>query len=83
MNQFAALLSLEDFHRLTVLENRRSHLSSPSMWPDTPHLDICYVPWKETDWTNAKGIFTWGLAHDDDHWRQAQKILQQTKTSRM
>lgn len=52
-------------HRLS--ESRRIRLSSLGMWPDTPHLDIGYVPWEETDWVNAQGIFAWGLAHDDDH----------------
>ena len=66
-------------HRL--VESRRIRLSSLGMWPDAPHLDNGYVPWEETNWVNAKGIFTWGLAHDDDHWRQAQKIIQQSKTS--
>ena len=63
--------------RQRLHESRRLHLASLQMWPDVPNLTEGYVPWEAFGWVNASGIFTWGLAHDDDHYRQAQKILAQ------
>lgn len=63
--------------RQRLVESQRIRLASLSMWPDQPHLDLGYVPWEESGWVNAKGIFTWGLAHDDDHSRQVRALLPQ------
>ncbi|MGF1505861.1 MAG: DinB family protein [Anaerolineae bacterium] len=64
-------------HRLE--ESRRMRLASLEMWPDDPNLDIGYLPWRESGFVNAKGIFTWGLAHDTDHNHQIRKILEQAR----
>nr|BBH85343.1 hypothetical protein KTC_00940 [Thermosporothrix sp. COM3] len=63
--------------RAKLVESRRMRLASLEMWPDQPHLDLGYVPWQESGWVNAKGIFAWGLAHDDVHFRQSSAILAQ------
>ena len=63
--------------RQRLHESRRLRLASLQMWPDRPNLTEGYVPWEASGWVNATGIFTWGLAHDDDHYRQVQKILAQ------
>ncbi|QBD79520.1 DinB family protein [Ktedonosporobacter rubrisoli] len=67
--------------RQRLMESRRIRLASLEMWPDQPHLDLGYVPWEESGWVNAQGIFAWGLAHDDDHYRQAAGILAQWSAS--
>jgi len=50
-------------------------LASLDLWPDEPDLQNGVTPWQESDWVNAIGLFTWGLAHDDSHWHQIQKIM--------
>ncbi len=62
-------------HRLR--ESLRLRLASLEMWPDTPNLKVGYTPWRESGWVNAKGIFLWGLAHDNSHIKQTAKILKQ------
>lgn len=68
--------------RQRLAESRRIRLASLGMWPDQPHLDNGYVAWDTSGWVNAKGIFTWGLAHDDDHRRQLEKIIAQATAAR-
>jgi len=63
--------------RARLHESRRMRVASLDMWPNQPHLDVGYVAWSTSGWVNAKGIFVWGLVHDDDHYRQMQKILEQ------
>ena len=63
--------------RQRLRESRRIRLASLDLWPDIPQLELGYVAWSSSGWVNAKGIFTWGLAHDADHERQMVKILQQ------
>ena len=63
--------------RQRLEESRRIRVASLGMWPDEPHLENGYVAWSSSGWVNAKGIFVWGLAHDADHERQMQKILEQ------
>jgi len=63
--------------RQRLQESHRLRTASLQMWPDVPNLTEGYVPWEASGWVNAPGIFTWGLAHDDDHYHQAQKILAQ------
>ena len=58
-------------------ESRRLRLASLDLWPNSPDLINGVTPWKESGWVNATGLFTWGLAHDESHWRQIQKIVAQ------
>jgi len=64
--------------RQRLQESLRLRLASLDMWPDAPNLKVGYTPWRESGWVNAKGIFMWGLAHDDSHINQIAKILKQT-----
>ena len=66
--------------RQRLAESRRIRLASLGMWPDEPHLDNGVVYWDGSGWVNAKGIFAWGLAHDDDHRRQAEGIIRQARS---
>ena len=68
--------------RQRMEESRRIRVASLAMWPDAPHLDVGTVYWDGSGWVNAIGIFVWGLAHDDDHYRQMQKIVDQAHTLR-
>ena len=68
--------------RQRLLESRRIRLASLDMWPDDPHLDVGTVYWDGSGWVNAVGMFVWGLAHDDDHYRQMQKIVRQAHAAR-
>ncbi len=38
--------------------------------------------WDGSGWVNARGIFAWGLAHDDDHRRQLEAIVAQARAAR-
>jgi hypothetical protein len=58
-------------------ESRRLRLACLDMWPDEPDLDNGVTPWRQSGWVNAIGLFTWGLAHDESHWRQIQKVVRQ------
>lgn len=69
--------------RQRLEESRRIRLASLGMWPDRPHLDNGYRAWSTSGWVNAKGIFVWGLAHDADHERQMQAIIQQARAVRL
>lgn len=64
-------------------ESRRMRLASLDLWPDEPDLNNGVTPWKESGWVNAIGLFTWGLAHDDSHWRQIQRIMAQLQAVRV
>jgi len=63
-------------------ESRRIRLASLGMWPDTPHLEVGHVYWDTSGWVNAKGIFAWGLAHDNDHRRHLEEIACQAAAAR-
>ncbi len=63
--------------RQRLRESLRLRLASLEMWLDTPNLKVGYTPWRELGWVNAKGIFLWGLAHDELHIKQTAKILKQ------
>lgn len=64
-------------------ESRRMRLASLDLWPDEPDLNNGVTPWKKSGWVNAIGLFTWGLAHDESHWRQIQKIMAQLQAVRV
>ena len=65
--------------RQRLEESRRIRQASLRMWPDEPDLGKGYAPWKQSGWVNAKGIFAWGLAHDQSHHRQIEKFLRQLR----
>lgn len=67
-------------HRLE--ESRRMRLASLEMWPDSPHLDICYTPWRGAGEVNCVGRFVLGLFHDDDHLGQIAEIVRQAQQAR-
>ncbi len=58
-------------------ESRRIRLASLELWPDEPDLQNGVTPWRESGWVNGIGLFCWGLAHDESHWQQIQKIMSQ------
>lgn len=66
-----------DALRQRLEESRRMRLASLQMWPDQPDLRRGYTPWRQSGWVNAQGIFAWGLAHDQSHHAQIEKILRQ------
>jgi hypothetical protein len=68
--------------RQRLEESRRMRQASLRMWPDRPHLDRGYTPWKRSGWVNAQGIFSWGLAHDQSHHAQVERILRQAFAAR-
>ncbi len=68
--------------RRRLEESRRLRLASLQMWPDQPDLRRGYAPWRESGWVNAQGIFAWGLAHDQSHQAQVEKILRQARSTR-
>jgi len=58
--------------RARLLESRRIRLASLHLWPDSPRLDLGYEAWEGLGWVNAKGIFVWGLAHEEEYaWQSA------------
>ena len=63
-------------------ESRRMRQASLLMWPDEPDLRRGYAPWRQSGWVNAQGIFVWGLAHDQSHHAQVERILGQARMSR-
>jgi len=68
--------------RQRLEESRRMRLASLDMWPDQPHLDNTYEPWKGIGEINAVGRFVLGLMHDDDHLGQIVEIVRQAKAAR-
>ncbi len=71
------LMQTVEHCRQRLKESRRMRIASLDLWPDQPDLNVGYLPWRASGFVNAKGIFTWGLAHDADHIHQIRKILNQ------
>jgi hypothetical protein len=67
--------------RARLLESRRMRLASLQLWPESPRLDLGYKISEDLRWVNAKGIFVWGLAHDENYTRQIRQILVQTQAA--
>jgi hypothetical protein len=63
--------------RAKLRESRRMRLATLDVWPDQPDLGNGYQPWRETDWVNCVGIFTWAVAHDQEHLGWVRKIRKQ------
>jgi DinB superfamily len=71
-----------DYLRHRIQESRRMRLAMLDAWPDEPHLDITYEPYKFTGPLNAIGRFVAGLMHDDSHVEQIRKIMVQCRAAR-
>jgi hypothetical protein len=71
-----------DFLRHRIQESLRMRLSMLAAWPDKPHLDNFYTPYKDRPAMNAMGRFLGGLAHDDSHLGQIRKIMAQARRRR-
>jgi hypothetical protein len=69
--------------RARLLESRRIRLASLQLWPDSPRLDLGYEAREGSGWVNAKGIFVWGLAHDEGYARQIRRILLQAQRANL
>ena len=68
--------------RQRLEESRRMRLASLAMWPDRPHLENTYVPWKSLGEVDAVGRFVLGLRHDWDHLEQMDEIVRQARAIR-
>jgi hypothetical protein len=65
-----------------LAESLRMRLASLKMWPDPPHLDVAYAPWRGAPTVNAIGRFVLGLAHEHSHLEQIDEIIRQAKQGR-
>jgi hypothetical protein len=68
--------------RQRLEESRRMRLASLDMWPDQPHLDNTYQPWKDAPQVNAISRFVLGLMHDQSHLDQIAGIVKQAHAAR-
>lgn len=66
-------------HRLQ--ESRRIRLAYLQAWPDEPHYDLTYTPYKTPH--NCITRVLAGLHHDSGHLRQIAEIVRQAKAARM
>lgn len=71
-----------DFLRHRIQESRRMRLAMLDAWPDQPHLDNTYEPYKTAGPLNAIGRFLAGLSHDDSHIEQIRNIMAQCRAAR-
>lgn len=62
-------------------ESRRMRLASLDMWPYAPHLKNTYEP-RAGIIHNCISRFVAGLAHDDSHLEQIEKIVAQARAAR-
>lgn len=65
------------FLRGRIEESRRMRLAMLEAWPDEAHLDNFYAPYEGRPPMNALGRFLSGLAHDQSHLEQMDKIMGQ------
>lgn len=68
--------------RQRLEESRRMRLASLDMWPDEPHLDNTYAPYKSMGRIGPMERFLLGLRHDADHLGQIEDIVQQAAAIR-
>ena len=66
-------------HRLE--ESRRMRKAMLDAWPDEPHLDVTYSPYKQLSPLNAISRFIMGLSHDDSHVEQLREIMRQAQAA--
>src|SRR5215469_2797046 len=60
--------------RQRLEESRRMRKALLDAWPDEPHLEVTYTPYKRAGTINAVGRFIAGLAHDAAHLDQLKEI---------
>ena len=65
--------------RQRLEESRRMRLASLEMWPDVPHLDNTYSPYKGYGRIGPVERFLLGLKHDADHLGQIEEIVRQAR----
>jgi hypothetical protein len=63
-------------------ESRRMRLASLDMWPNEPHLDNVYTPYKSVGRVGPMERFLLGLRHDASHLGQIEDIVQQAAAVR-
>jgi hypothetical protein len=63
-------------------ESRRMRKAMLDAWPEEPHLDVTYTPYKRLGPLNAIGRFVMGLHHDTDHLDQLREIMRQAREAR-
>jgi hypothetical protein len=63
-------------------DSRRMRKAMLDAWPDEPHLDVTYTPFKRLGPINAIGRFVTGLSHDADHVDQLREIMRQAREAR-
>ncbi|MFW5942480.1 MAG: DinB family protein [Chloroflexota bacterium] len=68
--------------RQRLEESRRMRLASLDMWPDEPHFDNTYTPYKALGRVGPVERFLLGLWHDADHLDQIEDIVEQATTAR-
>jgi hypothetical protein len=61
---------------------RRLCLASLEIWPDLPHYENAFIPWKGVGKIDARGRYLLGLKHADDHLGQIAEIVRQAKAVR-
>ena len=69
--------------RQRLEESRRMRLASLDMWPDEPHFDNTYSPYKGYGRIGPVERFLLGLKHDADHLGQIGEIVRQAKALRV
>lgn len=67
--------------RARLEESRRMRLATLELWPDPPHLDNTYTPFKSAGRVGPKARFLLGLLHDADHLGQIEEIVRQAKAA--
>jgi hypothetical protein len=70
------------FLRSRIAESRRMRLAMLDAWPDEPHLEVVHSPAEGFPALNAIAKFVSGLAHDDAHLGQIERIVQQARAAR-
>lgn len=68
--------------RQRLQESRRIRLASLDLWPDAPHFELTYSPWRSAGEINCVVRFVLGLYHDDDHLPQIAEIVRQAQAAR-
>jgi hypothetical protein len=63
-------------------ESRRMRLASLALWPEPPHLENSYQPSPTGEPINCTSRFIRGLAHDDGHLSQIQRLVAATRAAR-
>lgn len=62
-------------------ESLRMCIATLEVWPDSPHFENTYSPWKSIGKIDARGRYLLGLKHADDHLGQIDDILGQIKSA--